>query len=192
MYLLSRSTLFSYFFSKREGEYTSPPSSVSGSTPLLIIGIGRAEGKDNSSVSNEDHARPAFDRDVAWRGRPDHPGRGRLFPGTVRRSCRKSVQVTGWETVFEPPPPLSKRKLQPKMFGDLPKGNIREYGNKIILGDEWKWKKSWRNLIDSTRFFVSLRTKRDENIKLRYFNKDAFSEENRKILEIIFLLQPSN
>lgn len=56
MYLLSRSTLFSYFFSKREGEYTSPPSSVSGSTPLLIIGIGRAEGKDNSSVSNEDHA----------------------------------------------------------------------------------------------------------------------------------------
>lgn len=65
IYLLSRSTLFSYFFSKREGEYTSPPSSVSGSTPLLIIGIGRAEGKDNSSVSNEDHARPAFDRDVA-------------------------------------------------------------------------------------------------------------------------------
>lgn len=46
--------------------------------------------------------------------------------------------------------------------------------------------------IDSTRFFVSLRTKRDENIKLRYFNKDAFSEENRKILKIIFLLQPSN
>lgn len=168
MYLLSRSTLFSYFFSKREGEYTSPPSSVSGSTPLLIIGIGRAEGKDNSSVSNEDHARPAFDRDVAWRGRPDHPGRGRLFPGTVRRSCRKSVQVTGWETVFEPPPPLSKRKLQPKMFGDLPKGNIREYGNKIISSrDEWKWKKPWRKL-ESTRLDFSCLYVRKEMKILNY------------------------